>query len=160
MQPKHFMAIAFAGLTIVILSLGIFVINEKQKDLAPSRPLPAPAGKNEEANETQTPEELFCRMDAKICPDGSSVGRVAPNCDFAPCPKTGSTGCGREGEQIGTMPAANGAPGKICCPGLSAIPVVDEETRTIIADIVVCTYCGDGKCREPENQRNCGADCE
>ena len=25
-------------------------------------------------------------MDAKVCPNGSSVGRTAPNCDFAPCP--------------------------------------------------------------------------
>lgn len=27
-----------------------------------------------------------CTLEAKICPDGSSVGRVPPNCDFAPCP--------------------------------------------------------------------------
>jgi hypothetical protein len=27
-----------------------------------------------------------CTLDAKTCPDGTSVGRVAPNCDFAPCP--------------------------------------------------------------------------
>ena len=27
-----------------------------------------------------------CTMDAKICPDGSSVGRVGPNCEFAQCP--------------------------------------------------------------------------
>jgi putative hemolysin len=27
-----------------------------------------------------------CTMEAKICPDGSSVGRVGPDCDFAPCP--------------------------------------------------------------------------
>jgi hypothetical protein len=26
-------------------------------------------------------------MDAKICPDGSAVGRTAPNCEFAPCPQ-------------------------------------------------------------------------
>lgn len=29
---------------------------------------------------------VFCTMDAKICPDGSAVGRVAPRCEFAPCP--------------------------------------------------------------------------
>lgn len=29
---------------------------------------------------------VACTMDVKICPDGSYVGRVAPNCDFAPCP--------------------------------------------------------------------------
>lgn len=32
------------------------------------------------------PNEVMCTMDAKICPDGSSVGRVAPTCEFAECP--------------------------------------------------------------------------
>jgi hypothetical protein len=31
-------------------------------------------------------EPVACTMDAKQCPDGSYVGRVAPNCEFAPCP--------------------------------------------------------------------------
>lgn len=29
-----------------------------------------------------------CTMEAKICPDGSSVGRVGPKCEFAACPET------------------------------------------------------------------------
>lgn len=29
-----------------------------------------------------------CTMEAKVCPDGTSVGRVAPSCDFAPCPSS------------------------------------------------------------------------
>lgn len=29
---------------------------------------------------------VACTMEAKICPDGSSVGRTGPNCEFAPCP--------------------------------------------------------------------------
>lgn len=33
-----------------------------------------------------SPEPVACTMDAKICPDGSSVGRVAPLCEFAACP--------------------------------------------------------------------------
>ena len=39
----------------------------------------------------------ICQEDAKVCPDGSSVGRVAPNCEFAACPNasapTGSVAC-------------------------------------------------------------------
>lgn len=36
---------------------------------------------------SQNPEPgSACTLEAKLCPDGSSVGRVAPNCDFAPCP--------------------------------------------------------------------------
>jgi len=27
-----------------------------------------------------------CTEEAKICPDGTSVGRTGPNCEFAPCP--------------------------------------------------------------------------
>jgi hypothetical protein len=33
-----------------------------------------------------TEEEVFCTMDAKMCPDGSYVGRTGPKCEFAPCP--------------------------------------------------------------------------
>lgn len=30
--------------------------------------------------------QVFCTMDAKVCPDGSSVGRIPPSCEFAACP--------------------------------------------------------------------------
>jgi len=33
-------------------------------------------------------EPVACTMDAKQCPDGSYVGRVPPECEFAPCPET------------------------------------------------------------------------
>ncbi len=39
----------------------------------------------------KTPQTRICTMDVKTCPDGSSVGRVGPNCEFAPCPKPSST---------------------------------------------------------------------
>src|SRR3989338_7056830 len=29
-----------------------------------------------------------CTAEAKICPDGSTVGRVGPNCEFTPCSAT------------------------------------------------------------------------
>jgi len=29
---------------------------------------------------------IACTMEAKLCPDGSAVGRTGPNCEFAPCP--------------------------------------------------------------------------
>ncbi|HRH23608.1 MAG TPA: hypothetical protein PK295_03180 [Candidatus Magasanikbacteria bacterium] len=31
-------------------------------------------------------ESVMCTMDAKICPDGSYVGRTGPQCEFAECP--------------------------------------------------------------------------
>ena len=35
---------------------------------------------------------VACTMEAKLCPDGSAVGRTGSNCEFAPCPaqKTGT----------------------------------------------------------------------
>jgi len=31
------------------------------------------------------PEDTVCTTDAKLCPDGSSVGRTGPNCEFRAC---------------------------------------------------------------------------
>lgn len=35
---------------------------------------------------TGGPLETACTTEAKVCPDGSSVGRSGPACEFAPCP--------------------------------------------------------------------------
>jgi hypothetical protein len=35
---------------------------------------------------SQTPSQKACTLEAKVCPDGSSVGRSGPNCEFAACP--------------------------------------------------------------------------
>ena len=36
--------------------------------------------------ECGTQKQVACSQDAKLCPDGSAVGRVGPNCEFAACP--------------------------------------------------------------------------
>jgi hypothetical protein len=36
--------------------------------------------------ESPVEDPVMCTMDAKMCPDGSFVGRTAPSCAFAPCP--------------------------------------------------------------------------
>jgi hypothetical protein len=32
------------------------------------------------------PNSIACTMEAKLCPDGTAVGRSGPNCEFTPCP--------------------------------------------------------------------------
>lgn len=32
-------------------------------------------------------KEVACQQDAKVCPDGSSVSRIPPKCEFAECPE-------------------------------------------------------------------------
>lgn len=71
------------------------------------------------------PPAQACTMDAKICPDGSAVGRSGPDCEFAPCPEpaTDTPACTKEakvcpdGSAVGrTGPNCEFAP----CPGEAA----------------------------------------
>jgi hypothetical protein len=41
------------------------------------------------------PKPVACTEEAKICSDGSAVGRTGPNCEFAPCPEETGTVTGR-----------------------------------------------------------------
>ncbi len=40
----------------------------------------------EDTNGLEQPEAVACTMEAKMCPDGSYVGRIGPSCEFAACP--------------------------------------------------------------------------
>ncbi len=42
--------------------------------------------KSQSSPTTPTPPIHACSPDSKVCSDGSHVGRIPPNCDFAPCP--------------------------------------------------------------------------
>jgi len=75
------------GLAIIILSITFYfkkgVSNKIPKNLdkiSPAIPtlwFKKPSNKN----------NVRCTMDVKRCTDGSYVGRVAPSCSFASCPK-------------------------------------------------------------------------
>jgi len=39
----------------------------------------------------QAPSPQACTQEAKLCPDGSAVGRTGPNCEFAECPTSNVT---------------------------------------------------------------------
>jgi putative hemolysin len=61
-----------------------------------------------------------CTEEAKICPDGSAVGRTGPNCEFAPCPNgTGianpaSKFCIAQGGESKIITAADGSQSGVC----------------------------------------------
>lgn len=42
-------------------------------------------------NDSNNNEQIACTDEAKICPDGSSVGRTGRACEFAPCPTPTNT---------------------------------------------------------------------
>lgn len=61
-------------------------LSEEEKDMHEQEE-ESPAPKDEDVPYRPLPvEPVACPMDAKICPDGSGVGRTGPNCEFAPCP--------------------------------------------------------------------------
>lgn len=37
-------------------------------------------------NSASDSNPVACTLEAMLCPDGTAVGRVGPNCEFAPCP--------------------------------------------------------------------------
>lgn len=39
---------------------------------------------------------VICTLDAKLCPDGSYVGRTGPNCEFAECPTSSAATSGTQ----------------------------------------------------------------
>lgn len=45
-------------------------------------------------NSSSSTDAVACTMEAKLCPDGSYVGRVPPSCAFAPCPGDTTSGTG------------------------------------------------------------------
>jgi len=91
-----------------------------------------------------------CTAEAKLCSDGSAVGRSGPNCEFAECPVENNN-CVGEGEKFWTR--MQGPASKQCCEGLS-------EINAGIMDEAYCTNCGDGICKNPETAIGCPADCK
>lgn len=65
------------------------------------KPTPAPSP---EPSPIPVPDDepTFCTADAKICPDGSAVGRTGPKCEFSPCsdPPPGVSYCSEQSREI------------------------------------------------------------
>lgn len=72
------------------------------------------------------PSYTACTQEAKTCPDGSSVGRGGPNCDFAPCPSP--TG-GAVTSGLRVPPATSNCTPIRTAPVILS-PVVSNATRT------------------------------
>ena len=84
---------------------------------------------------------VACTEDARVCPDGSSVSRVAPDCEFAPCPnkecsvnsdcavfgKTGECNCGCYNKDF--LPQNSG--GACFCAAPTSCECIDNKCEGI-----------------------------
>ncbi|UMX47418.1 MAG: hypothetical protein L7H18_03125 [Candidatus Nealsonbacteria bacterium DGGOD1a] len=94
--------------------------------------------------QTQSPGQndptttTVCTMEAKICPDGSAVGRTGLNCEFAPCPETNSrqTACteeSREGDVCNEIYSPVCATVRIQCVKAPCNPIQQTFSNACIA---------------------------
>lgn len=85
-------------------ALNSYIYNEKQAP-EPQTPTDLP---NTPGTATSTdPEPYACTADAKICPDGSAVGRTGPKCEFMACPAANATMATTSTYLGGTVTALN-----------------------------------------------------
>lgn len=89
--------------------------------------------------ETSDEAPYICTMDAKICPDGSAVGRTGPKCDFTACPSSDATSSRATTYMDGTVTALNVSvsPNKIVsdsrCPAtVTCVWAGTVEVRTVL----------------------------
>lgn len=81
-------------------------------------------------------EQIYCTMEAKLCPDGSYVSRTGPNCEFAACPEV-KTGVLRGKVTIGPLcPVERMPPDPNCQPTEAtyrawqiAVYTLDKKTK-------------------------------
>lgn len=71
---------------IILLMLVVLLIPSHSLAMAQPGLREKKGDQTEQPKEPPVDEPVFCTMDAKMCPDGSFVGRVPPDCRFAPCP--------------------------------------------------------------------------
>lgn len=78
-MKKSYFFVLLAIITVSAITAAVF-FQLGRKQYSPSSPTsPTP---------TSTTQPAACTQEAKLCPDGSAVGRTGPNCEFAPCPLT------------------------------------------------------------------------
>jgi hypothetical protein len=77
------------------------------------------------------PGSSACTQEAKLCPDGGSVGRTGPNCEFAECPSDKPVSLEvRIGEEVSGL-GVNIAPLKVLQDSRCPVDVVCIQAGTV-----------------------------
>lgn len=83
-----------------------------------------------------TGESVACTLEARICPDGSSVGRVPPACEFAPCGSTPYPT--QDTSQPGMIPGEDCVGDRGPCPQSDAGPGASIDDSVCTLDALIC----------------------
>ncbi len=72
-------------------------------------------GSEETADSYSTNPQIFaCPMDAKLCPDGTTLSRTGPSCQFPPCPEVDLTEIDLAAELAKCLPRSDQGSRQIC----------------------------------------------
>ena len=86
-----------------------------------------------------------CTADAKICPDGSAVGRIGPNCEFAACPTLPPQNCSNETKTCpdGSSVARQGQSCEFaaCPPANYTLPPAPPANYTLYGKVTIGPLC-------------------
>jgi hypothetical protein len=89
--------------------------------------------------------QVACTMEAKLCPDGSAVGRTGSNCEFAECPNTTSTPIGKfcGGIAPGAFPCPDGYICKLdgAYPDAGGHCVLPDGTGNLRGQVIIGPNC-------------------
>lgn len=98
-QPSSKLPLIIAGIIFIFLvTIGAYYLGKKT---------------NNPVTPTIQPTFRACTEEAKVCPDGSTVGRTGPNCEFAPCPTKTNSQNNIEDKACGGI---MGEKGEFACP--------------------------------------------
>lgn len=79
--------VEIVAIVALIVIGGIYYISNKSEVYIPENPNGVSEVPDNRA--TSSPANpIACTMEAKMCPDGSYVGRIGPNCEFRACPSS------------------------------------------------------------------------
>lgn len=87
---------------------------------------------------------VFCTQDAKLCPDGSYVGRTGPNCEFSACPNTPTNGAATDGNEGISVGEPYSYEGEILAGSMAMSPLIDfnknDYERALQTDKLIVLY--------------------
>ena len=81
-------------------------------------------------------ENVACTMEAKLCPDGSAVGRTGPNCEFTECPNI-KIGTLKGTVSIGSLCPVEPCPITVSNPYTSRTIILQKQTGEFFPPIIL-----------------------